>query len=414
MRNFADEDSSAGCEWHIVTCEYPPQTGGVGDYARLVAGGLASVGREVQVWCPSLRDDAGDGGESAQRVRVRRELGLFSPGDLRRAGRLLDARPGPRRLLVQYVPHGYGYRSANVAFCAWLLKRARVDGDRVEVVVHEPFLEFARGHWRQSAAAAAHRLMAALLLMAARRVWVTTPAWEELLRPFALGRAVDFRWLPVPSTVPVVEDAALTCEVRRRSDAEGASTLVGHLGTYSTHVFELLEQTLPALLARRADARALLMGRGSVEARERLLRRRPELASRLRATGRLPPRELSAHLAACDLMLQPFPDGVSCRRTSVMAALAHGVAVVTTGGRFTEPLWAESRAVALATAEDAAALTSAAARLLADAEERARLACAGRSLYRSRFDVAHVVAALSGTDEPGRVGASLLTEEVKA
>ncbi|HEX7174735.1 MAG TPA: glycosyltransferase family 4 protein [Pyrinomonadaceae bacterium] len=419
MRSIAFENSSALGEWHVVTPEYPPQTGGVSDYARLIADGLAADGCVVQVWCPSLRDGDGDRSvvePSPPRVHVRRELGRFSPGDLRRAGLLLDARPGPRRLLVQYVPHGYGYRSANVAFCAWLLKRARVAGDRVEVVIHEPFLEFARWSWKRNAAAAAHRVMAAMLLLAARRVWVTTPAWGELLRPYALGRPVDFRWLPAPSTVPVLEDAALTSDVRGRYSvaAAGASLVVGHFGTYSAHVFELLEQTLPALLARRPEVSALLMGRGSAEARARLIELHPELGARLHATGQLPPRELSAHLAACDLMLQPFPDGVSCRRTSVMAALAHELPVATTRGRFTEPLWAESRAVALAPAGDTAALTDTAARLLADGRARASLARAGRSLYRAKFDVSNIVAALRGGDSPGRVGASLLTEEVKA
>jgi len=113
-------------------------------------------------------------------------------------------------------------------------------------------------------------------------------------------------------------------------------------------------------------------------------------------------------------MLQPFPDGVSCRRTSVMAALAHTLPVATTRGRFTEPLWAESRAVALAPADDTAALADTAARLLNDPDARDGLARAGLSLYRARFDVAHVVAALRGGDAPGQAGASLLTEEVKA
>ena len=40
--------------------------------------------------------------------------------------------------------------------------------------------------------------------------------------------------------------------------------------------------------------------------------------------------EVSVHLSACDLMIQPYPDGISARRTSAMAALAHERPVVTT------------------------------------------------------------------------------------
>ena len=37
---------------HILTGEYPPQPGGVGDYCALVAAGVAAEGRGVHVWCP--------------------------------------------------------------------------------------------------------------------------------------------------------------------------------------------------------------------------------------------------------------------------------------------------------------------------------------------------------------------------
>src|SRR5437868_5304911 len=40
-------------EWHIITCEYPPQSGGVSDYTQQVARGLADAGDRVHVWCPS-------------------------------------------------------------------------------------------------------------------------------------------------------------------------------------------------------------------------------------------------------------------------------------------------------------------------------------------------------------------------
>ena len=36
--------------WHLITGEYPPQPGGVADYTRLVAQGLADVGDKVHVW----------------------------------------------------------------------------------------------------------------------------------------------------------------------------------------------------------------------------------------------------------------------------------------------------------------------------------------------------------------------------
>lgn len=392
---------------HIITCEYPPRAGGVGDYARLVAEGLAAAGEEVHVWCRPAAVEEGAEGEveetRARGVAVHRVCGSFAPRDLRRVGSLLDARPAPRRLLVQYVPHGFGYRSMNVALCAWLWGRARLRGDRVELMVHEPFLAFGEGGWRQRGAASVHRLMTAMLLRAASRVWVSIPAWERAWRPYAPGRRVPFEWLPVPSTIPVGEDAASAAAVRARYANGGGVHLIGHLGTYGRHVSECLLRLAPSLLGGRVDGAALLLlGRGSEAAREEIVARDARLAARIHAAGYLEPRDLSPHLAACDLLLQPYPDGASSRRTSLMAGLAHGLPVVTNAGRLTEPLWQTSGAVALAPAGDPEAMAAAVARLLGDADERARLGARALALYRERFDLAHTVAALRrAADEPG-------------
>jgi glycosyltransferase involved in cell wall biosynthesis len=377
-------------EWHLITSEYPPLPGGVSDYTRLIAEGLAAAGDSVHVWCPHASGEF----KESEGITVHRELGAMKPTDWRRVGRLLERFPAPRRLLVQWVPHGYGYRSMNLPFCVWLWKRARVSGDDVELMVHEPFLQFGEGNWKQNGVAAVHRLMTTMLLNAARRVWLSIPAWEQLLRPFALGRRVRFDWLPVASTIPLIDDAAGTDALRDRL-APGGARVVGHFGTYGKHLTELLLAALPALMSDALDQGLLLLiGRGSVVARERLVREFPELAQRVYATGALCAEDLSRHVRACDLMVQPFPDGVSSRRTSAMVGLSHGRPIVTTSGPLTESFWSSCGAVILAPVGDVAALVSAARRLLEDEKARACMSAAASSLYRERFDVRNTVAAL--------------------
>ena len=378
-------------EWHLITSEYPPQIGGVSDYTHMVGSGLAAAGDSVHVWCP----DSAGATPVAPGVTVHRELGRFTPSDLRRAEALLDQFPAPRRLLVQWVPHGYGYRSMNVRFCLWLWKRAKFSRDNVELMVHEPFLAFREGAWKQDAAALVHRVMTIILLNAVKRVWTSIPAWQSRLRPYGLGRKIKYGWLPIPSTIPVIDDAAGVSAIRTRY-APGGRSLIAHFGPYIRQVMEPIVSLLPALL-REHDASILLLGRGSKALRDELTDKNSDLADRVHATGSLALADLSCHLSACDVMIQPYPDGISSRRTSAMAGLSHGLPVVTTTGHNTESLWAESNALVLVPAGNVAALMRLTGQLLRDEGERERLSAAARKLYQERFDLRCTIAELRAT-----------------
>jgi len=381
--------------WHVITCEYPPQSGGVSDYTILVAKGLASLGDEVHIWCPALPAKAPE----IRGVQVHAVLGKFSPRDLRNAGRELDRLPGPRHLLVQWVPHGFGYKSMNLAFCLWLWGRSKLRHDQVDVMVHEPFLQFLPGRWRQNAAAAVHRLMTLVLLGAAHDVSLSTPTWEQMLRPFDLGRQRDYKWLPLPSNVPIEKDAGGIAAIQEQY--AGPGLLLGHFGTFNPAITPMLSAIVPALLRRSNGSSLLLIGGGGPAFRERLIRECPDLEGRVHAVGQIDARDprLSWHLSACDALLQPYPDGVTTRRTTVMAALAHGLATITTSGELTEPLWSKSGAVVMAPADDSEAFVEAALGILESVEKRASLGQNGRKFYQRNFDIRHIVELLRGSGE---------------
>jgi glycosyltransferase involved in cell wall biosynthesis len=370
--------------WHLVTSEYPPDIGGVSGYTGQLARALADAGDEVHVWCPGAVRERVPG------IQVHAALGAISPADLRRVDAQLDACPGPRRLLVQWVPHGFGYRSMNLGFCLWLARRARA-GDHVELMVHEPYMEFS---WRSpvhSAMAAMHRLMTLVVLGAARRAWIAIPAWEACLRPYALGRRVPMPWLPVPGCVPT--DLATDPSPRTRF-ALPDQPIVGHFGSHGAAVATLLDGCLPSIMNGPCRPALLLLGADGGAYRDVLVARHPEWAPRVHAAGFLDGAALAAHLAACDVLVQPYPDGVTSRRTSVMACLSQGRAVVTTAGRLTEPLWHASGAVSLVGVGDAAGMADAVVRVLADAGVRAQLGTRARQLYLDTFSVERIVNAL--------------------
>ncbi len=368
--------------WHIISGEYPPQLGGISHYSEQLAVELAANGCRVHVWCPAV--DARDARPRGVEVHSLPEI--FSPRGLLRMGRELNRFDGPRTLLVEYAPNAFGYRGLNLFFCIWLLARSLVKRDDVRVMFHEPFFYFGRQKLRRNLLAAANRVMAVLLIAASRVVYLSIPAWESMLARYCLFRRPKMIWLPIPATIPRVNDLERVEEIRNSLIPGRADGLVvGHFGTYGEHIAGELAAILTELLDSRTDVTVVCLGARGEKFAAALSASHTRLAGRLQAPGVLSPEELSLHLQACDLCIQPYPDGATSRRTSLMAALINGVPVITTSGRLTEPVWSEVAAVPLAKAGDTASITSEAQRLLNDADLRRRAGVSGREFYENNF-----------------------------
>jgi glycosyltransferase involved in cell wall biosynthesis len=121
------------------------------------------------------------------------------------------------------------------------------------------------------------------------------------------------------------------------------------------------------------------------------VRHYPSLACRIGACGDLPPESVAAHLAACDLLVQPYPDGISSRRSSAMAGLALGLPTLTTTGPATESVWQDQRLVALTPADELAQFTAQAGLLLSDARLRDELGARARMGYERNFSLQRTI-----------------------
>jgi len=109
--------------------------------------------------------------------------------------------------------------------------------------------------------------------------------------------------------------------------------------------------------------------------------------------GRISAEQLSLHLLASDLMLLPFTDGLSTRRTTLMAALAHGLPVLGLRSSATEDMILERKDVfALTPAGDQDAYRRVAANIIKDRGCLRGRGQAGRRLYLEHFDWPHVAA----------------------
>jgi glycosyltransferase involved in cell wall biosynthesis len=381
--------------WTILTCEYPPGCGGVGDYTAQVAAALAAAGDKVTVVCPP-RVDGGLPARDNTAVEV-----VVLNDTYGRAGRqAIDARldaaspTDESPLLVQYVPTGFGLRGANIPFSRWLQARSERPNSDIRVMFHEPYFEYTWSPLHQNALAAAERVMAKALLRAASRVYLSTDTWRRYLAPHGPARGIaGFETLPIPSAIPRCDDVDAAKRCRR--DLLGRSQqLVGHFGTFGAHIAPMLSEVVSELLIRCGHLSAVFIGAGSDRFADRLKRVRSALSGRVHGTGRLDASAAAATIAACDLLLQPYPDGVTTRRTSTMAGLINGRPILTTSGHLTEPVWNETHAVALVNAHDTTTFVAAALELLECDNDRSRLAERGERTYAQRFTLARTIRSL--------------------
>jgi hypothetical protein len=241
---------------------------------------------------------------------------------------------------------------------------------------------------KQNVLAAITRGMARLLVDRADRIFVSVLSWNPYLRAIAPS-CPPTTWLPVPSNVPVVvpDDERQQARSQIAARVGDGARLIGHFGN-NRHTADIVGDTLRRVLSADIRAVAVLIGRGG-DAIAKDLSGESAFVGRVVATGALSPQAIAAHLAACDVLLQPYGDGVSGRRTSLMAGLALGTPIVTNVGAQTEPMWLGSDAVLVARSNGD--LAREIERVLDEPALAARLRERGAALYRERFSIDRAV-----------------------
>lgn len=372
--------------WHLITGEYPPAPGGVSDHSAFLARGLVEAGDDVHVWSPTIARQQ----KSIHGVELHHLPDRFGFRALRVLTQALRKCNERTRIFVQYVPQAFGMKGMNLLFIGWLIRQRCP----FWVLFHEVHFPLSLGQ-RLKHRVLAHvtRRMACAVASRADRVFVTIPRWGMLLEDMMYG-GKPIEWLPVPANVVPTASATERDAVRTRLGL-AKHKVVGHFGTYRDLEGSGLRESVELLLAERPDAAVLLIGRGSDEVAHLWASAgKPQKISRLHATGAVEADELSALIAACDVMLQPYVDGISSRRTSAMAALAHGIPVVSTRGEATEPIWAEHNAVKLLAVGDVRSAVEQVKSLLVMSSDSVGLGERGRALYEDRFAARHLIAVL--------------------
>lgn len=366
--------------WHILTGEFPPDPGGVSDYTRQVALGLVKTGYPVTVWTGGRDHDS----LKTEGVQVNRVLDRYQTSRLK----LLEAeliRFDAATLLVQYVPHGFGWRAMNLPLTHWISRQAKAGRD-VRVMFHEVAFPFVKRPVQHNVLSVAHRWMAWTILRYSPVVYTSTSAWDAILGCYAPS-GLRTICLPIPSNIPEADLKA--AEDFRRTIVQPFfdPSIIGHFGTFGGAIRELALATFKRLLPGGLNRLALLIGRGAQQAALDLQQSVPAAANRIFALENASEKDVAAAVKACDVMLQPYPDGISTRRTSAMAGLANRVAVVTNEGELAEPFWSREGIAAVAASPDPVLLEEQVVRLLADKPIREKQALDGYDAHRRKFSL---------------------------
>ena len=288
----------------ILSPGYPEKPGGVTHHTARLLASWTAAGHRVDV----IGDTTVGAEDAIDRLR----------------------RGGTECLLLQYVPFLYGRRGVS-SYPERFARACAASGIRVTIFVHEPWVPPTRIPWIPLAWLQ-RRQLRRLLRMAPKAV-TTVPAWQEMLGAHVrliyvgctLGPSVGSSTGPISLGAPVVF-SPFAAGLRWDWIAEACRSL----------------GTDPPLIVIGADADSV--------------RAHPTVGKWFREQwdyrGRLPAAEIMHLLSAAKLVLSPFIDGMTGRRTSAFAALSAGARVLTSSGHLFDPFFTKSPFHIATTMED--------------------------------------------------------------
>jgi glycosyltransferase involved in cell wall biosynthesis len=298
----------------------------------------------------------------ARGIDVRYEAGGLAP--------VLGATSSPDWVLLQYNPFRYGRGGLALGLMRDAL-RLRRRNIALAIMVHEAWVPMDAP--RRTLIGLWQRLQLRFLLRLAGAVMTST---EALARE--LGRGALH--MPVATNVSPVATSPQAARDRLRLDGKLTVALFGRAN--DSRAYDYVDAAIAALSQTYGADHLVVLNLGA----DAPLPHVPP-GVELRSPGRQTADELSRGLWASHMVLLPLTDGVSTRRGTLMAALAHGRPVLGLTGHNTDTVLTDAHdALALSPMGESAAFAQAAVDLAGDACRLQNLGDAGRRLYEARFD----------------------------
>jgi glycosyltransferase involved in cell wall biosynthesis len=280
-------------------------------------------------------------------------------------------------MVLQYNPFMYG----RWGFTPWLplavlgLRRTAAR-PLIALMVHEPCVDMV--DWRSVLMGLWQRVQLASLVRSSDIVFVSVDVWTPYLR--GRRRSTPVLHLPVGSNLPDRRESR-SAERARLGVAPGDVVLAAFGTGNPARLLDYAVAAANRLVISGRQVTLLNLGHGAS--------RLDGLDQRVRLEhpGALPDSVVAARLASVDIFLAPYIDGVSSRRTALMAALQHGLPVVGTDGASTDHLLRRAtEALRLVPVGSSESFAEAVSSLAVDADLRSVMGNAARRLYEECFN----------------------------
>lgn len=371
----------------IITGEYPPMEGGVGAYTRILGHHLSLLGNQVHI----LTHQSGAPFEDD--ILVHHQIADWrSPSILP----IIKRWASEQRLDVVNLQ----FQTAAFQMSPWIHFAPRWVGRPFVTLFHDlrfPYLFPKAGPLRPWIVRyLARQSHAVIVTNHEDYAQLTAHPWLTLV---PIGSNITSHYPPIP-------------HLRQQIGAGEQDFLIGHFGFINqTKGINVLLHSLSRLRQAGVPARLLMIG-GTIGASDPTNRQylgeidnliaELDLEDAIHWTGYQDEANISAYLRAADVIALPFQDGASYRRGSLMAAIEHGCAIVTTQPKVAISTFINEQNMRLVAINDVLDLTSALTDLYQHPNKIARLKSGANALRRIfdweqiARDVHNVLATLLG------------------
>lgn len=315
----------------MITGEYPPMEGGVGDFTRQLSRALIDRGHELHVL--TTQEAEHEEHKTDGKIEVHRAVGSWNWTVHHKITQWID-QLNPDVVNIQYQAAAYQLRGSINLYLRW-------QGRHLQPPVVTTFHDLRPPYLFPKAGALRHWAITQMAAYSDGIIVTNGEDYNEISERLDGKEGPPIRLIHIGSNIaPNPPEGYRRATWRRRHGIAEDALLIGFFGFLNeSKGVETLLNALHQLRKQDVPAHLIFIGgrTGTSDVTNTVYAQKIDaliqdlaLADAIQRTGFVTPAEVSAALLAVDICALPYRDGVSLWRGTLHACLAHGCPIVTT------------------------------------------------------------------------------------